>query len=415
VTSTAQQSGRLPRPFAVLLAASGISSGGDGVRLAAFPLLALTITSEPVAVSSLAIANRLPWLLVSLFSGAIADRYNRRTLMWGVDVVRGLIVALLALAVILKADHLVILYIVAVALGVGETIFTTAAQGLLPDLVAGPLLPKANGRLMTLQMVGSNFVGPVLGSWLFSLSRTVPFVLDALSFFIGSALLSRLPRAATARDSGSSTSLLNEIGSGIRWVIKHPLLRSFLFVVTIVNFTQSASQSILILLAVREIGMSSSAYGLLLAAGGIGAFLGGMLSARIGSRLGVAHILLPGIAITGPLFLLMALAREPLLLGTALAVNSFVGLLANVQMAALRQRIVPRDRISRVSSVNMFFSFGFAIPAGALAAGLLAHAAGVRAVYVGCAAVVAVLTIAVTRDLRPRAVARTIAAVEAGH
>ncbi|WP_328431807.1 MFS transporter [Streptomyces sp. NBC_00453] len=411
MTTTVPHTSRLlstSRGFRAMFAASAISSTGDGVRLAAFPLLALSVTSDPVAVTGLAIANRAPWLLVSLFSGALADRYNRRVLMVLVDILRAGVAGVLVLALLSGADALVILYVVAVLLGIGETLFTTASQGLLPDYVPTEHLAKANGNLFTAQMVGSNFLGPMLGSWLFGLGRAVPFIIDAISFAVGSSLLALAPSTTAPRNKADGASMLKEIREGIIWVWRHPLLRSFLMVVTVVNLTQSASQSLLVLLAVKELGMSTSAFGFLLAASGVGAFLGGMLSSRVGDRLGVPLILLPSIAATCPLFLTIAWTDQPLVLGAVLAVNSFLGLLANVQMSALRQRIVPREYLGRVASVNMFCAFGFAIPLGALGGGLLAQYTSTRLVYAGSAVVILALVLAVATSMRPSAVRKTI-------
>jgi MFS family permease len=407
-TSGVSRSLRGSRNFTALLTAAGISSLGDGVRLAAFPLLAVTITASPVAVTGVAIANRLPWLLVALFSGAIADRYDRRKLMILVDIARAAVVAALAVALLLGADHLVILYIVAVLLGIGETLFSAAAQGLLPEIVPPDRLPTANSQLFTLQMVGSNFLGPMVGSWFFGLNRAVPFVLDAVSFVIGSALLGRVKKDTEVERERSDASLVKEVREGLTWVWRHPLMRSFLIVVTVVNLTQSASQSLLVLLATRDLGMSATAFGVVLAASGVGAFLGGLLSPRIGDRLGVPYVLLPSIAVTCPLFVIIGWTGEPVVLGLALGVNAFLGLLANIQMLSLRQRIVPGALLGRVSSVNMFMSFGFAIPVGALGAGLLAEYTSTRQVYLVCAAVVLVLVVTVAKDMRPAQVKRTI-------
>jgi MFS family permease len=397
-----------PRDFSALLIAAGVSALGDGMRLAAFPLLAVTLTANPVAVTGIAIANRLPWLFAALFSGALADRYDRRILMILVDIARGAVVAALAIAVLVGADYLAILYIVAVMLGIGETLFSAAAQGLLPEVVPATHLPRANSRLFTVQMVGSNFVGPMVGSWFFGLSRAVPFLLDAASFLIGSALLGTVRNNAAASGADSRKSLLQDIVDGLAWVWRHPLMRSFLIVVTVVNLTQSASQSLLVLLATRDLGMSASAFGFVLAASGVGAFFGGLLSPRIGNRLGVPYILLPSIAVTCPLFAIISWTRQPIVLCLALGINAFLGLLANVQMLSLRQRIVPGPLLGRVSSVTMFASFGFAIPAGALGAGFLAEYTSVRSVYLGCAAIVLVLVVAVMREMRPRQAQRTI-------
>lgn len=397
------------RNFTAMLTAAGVSSLGDGVRLAAFPLLVVTITSSPIAVTGIAIANRLPWLLVALFSGAVADRHDRRRLMVLVDIARAVVVGSLAIALLLGADYLIILYIVAVMLGIGETLFSAAGQGLLPAVVPPEHLHRANSRLFTLQMVGSNFLGPMLGSWFFGLSRAVPFIIDAFSFIVGSAMVSLVNTdKSEVKLERSEESLVKSITEGLSWIWRHPLMRSFLIVVTVVNLTQSASQSLLVLLATRDLGMSAAAFGLVLAASGIGAFLGGLLSARIGDRLGVPYVLLPSIAVTCPLFLVVSWTEQPVVLGLALGVNSFFGLLANVQMLSLRQRIVPGELLGRVSSVNMFMSFGFAIPVGALGAGLLAQYTSTRLVYIVCAAIVLVLVLAVIKNMRPKQIDKTI-------
>ncbi|MET9294858.1 hypothetical protein [Streptomyces sp. NPDC003077] len=103
-------------------------------------------------------------------------------------------------------------------LGIGETLFTTASQGLLPALVHADHLPRANGRLFTLQMLGTNFLGPILGSWLFGIGRAVPFLCDAASFVLGAALLATVPKRPGTGPTPDGTSMLTEIKQGVAWV-----------------------------------------------------------------------------------------------------------------------------------------------------------------------------------------------------
>jgi MFS family permease len=396
---------RKVRGFPQLMAAFGISSLGDGIRTAALPLLALTITSDPLAISGIAIAGRLPWLFVALFSGAIADRYDRRHLMAAVDAARCLTVAALALFVFTGAESLILLYVTAIALTVGETLFDSAEQGLLPSVVPQDQLGRAYGNLFTTNLIGDSFVGPSLGSWLFTIGRAVPLVFDAITFAVSSVLLFfTRPARDTADDDGPSAptgSLLREIGEGLTWIRGHELIRGFIMIVAVVNFTQSATQSVLVLRAVDDLGMSEWGFGILLTVGGIGAFAGGALSGRVGDSLGVDRILLPAVAVTPILFGLMWWTDSPVVLGAAIALNAFFGILANVQMIALRQRLVPNRLLGRVSSVSRFAGLGIAVPLGALAAGLLARAIDVRAVYLASAIVVIVLLALVGRRLVP--------------
>jgi predicted MFS family arabinose efflux permease len=167
-------------------------------------------------------------------------------------------------------------------------------------------------------------------------------------------------------------------------------MRTFYAVIVVVNLTQSAAQAVLVILVVDELGLPGPAYGVLLTLSGVGAFLGGLLSSRVGDALGVHRVLLPAVALSVPILATVGLASGLVVLATALALNSFAGVLANIQMISMRQRIVPASLLGRVSSVSQFLSFGVAIPLGALIGGAVADAFGVRWVFAGGAVVTAV-------------------------
>ena len=118
-----------------LWTASAVSNLGDGVTLVAGPLLAATLTRDPRLVAGLAVAQRLPWLLFSLVSGALVDRLDRRLLMVRVDAARCAAVGLLGVAVLADAVTLPLLYAVFFALGTAETLFDNASVSILPAVV----------------------------------------------------------------------------------------------------------------------------------------------------------------------------------------------------------------------------------------------------------------------------------------
>ena len=128
------------------------------------PLLAASLTRDPRLVAGLAVAQRLPWLLFSLVSGALVDRLDRRRLMVRVDAARCAAVGLLGVAVLADAVSLPLLYVVFFALGTAETLFDSAAISILPAVVAREQLPRANGRLLSAQMVANELVAPPLAT-----------------------------------------------------------------------------------------------------------------------------------------------------------------------------------------------------------------------------------------------------------
>src|SRR5215211_2963250 len=136
----------LGRNFSRTLAASGFANLADGVFQVALPLLAVQLTRSPVLIAGVAVAARLPWLAAPV-AGAFADRLDRRQSMVRVNLVRTVLLGGLALAVAADLASLPMLYAVALLLGVGETLFDTSAQSLLPAVVDRDDLTRANSRL----------------------------------------------------------------------------------------------------------------------------------------------------------------------------------------------------------------------------------------------------------------------------
>ncbi|MGH8874945.1 MAG: MFS transporter [Acidimicrobiia bacterium] len=150
--------------FAKLWGAAAVSNLGDGVRLAALPLLASALTRDPGLVAGLTVALRLPWLLLSLPAGAIIDRLDRRRLMARASLLQGAAMASLGAALWAGWAGLPMLYLVAFLLGTGEVVRDTASHTVVPSLVPMELLERANGRLYATQMVANELVGPPIGS-----------------------------------------------------------------------------------------------------------------------------------------------------------------------------------------------------------------------------------------------------------
>ena len=159
-----------------------ISSTGDGMFLTAFPLLAASLTRDPGAIAFVTVASRAPWLFFSLPFGAVADRFDRRRLMMTADLVRGLVVAALAALVIAHEAQVWSLYLCAFVLGAAEVLHANSAQALIPALIGHDDLVAFNGSATALQAATETFIGPPIGSALFAVSASVPFVADAVSF-----------------------------------------------------------------------------------------------------------------------------------------------------------------------------------------------------------------------------------------
>ena len=279
----------LGRNFQRLWSATALSNLADGMFQVALPLLALRITRSPAEIAGVLLAARLPWLVFALHAGALADRLDRRRTMVNADLARAVLVGLLAVIVVDEAERLWILYLVAFALGVGETLFDTAAQSVLPTVVPGDDLSRANGRLMAAEVTMNRFVGPPLGGLLVGVAMALAFVSSAAFYLFGALALALLTGRFVSRSADAPRSRIRtDIVEGLRYLWHHRLLRTLAFMVAVMNLSIMATLAVLPVYAVTPgpMGLSGFTFGLLLAAGAVGALLGAFAVPRLQIRWG---------------------------------------------------------------------------------------------------------------------------------
>src|SRR5918993_2249277 len=170
---------RLGPGYRRLWTSSSLSNLADGIVKVALPLVAIRFTDSPTLIAGLAFAVTLPWLLVALPAGALADRVDRRRFMLGANAVRAALLALLTLSVVAGIGSIWLLYGVALGIGVAETIYDTAAQSILPQVVPRDRLARANGRLLAAELTANEFVGPPLGGLLVAAGVAAAFATPA--------------------------------------------------------------------------------------------------------------------------------------------------------------------------------------------------------------------------------------------
>jgi MFS family permease len=383
---------KLGRDYWRLWWANAVSSTGDGAFVAALPLLAVTITRDPRLVSVVTAATYLPWMVLSLPAGALVDRYDRATLMWRAQAVQAAVVTAVAVLVVVRAANVELLALAGLLLGSAEVIFSNAAQSVLPALVPAELLPRANGSQQISLTVGESFLGPPAGSLLFAAAAALPFGLDAVSFAGSAALLARLPRT---RESRQETRTRAQIAEGLRWLVRHRLLRVVAVLLGVYNFANQMGQAVLVLLATETLHVSSAGYGLLLAASAVGSVIGGLVNPVLTRRLGLLASLIIGGAIDAVVFVGVGLAPDAIVAAVLLAGQGFSVTMWNIVTVTLRQRVVPSALLGRVNSVYRMLGWGL-MPAGALAGGFVAHAAGLRAPYIVAGIICALALLAST-------------------
>jgi MFS family permease len=369
---------RFPAAYWRLWWAAAADNIGDGAFAAAVPLLAVTITRDPLLISAVAAATYLPWLLLSVPAGAIIDRRDKVALMWRSQAVQGVVVAVVA--ALAAAGHVTIPVLAAMGLVLGacEVVFANASQAILPEIVPAGLLHRANSTQYAVSSAGQVFVGPPVGSFLFAIAVALPFGLDAGSFGLSAGLLATLPRSRPGR--AGHPPLRTAMAGGLRWLARHRLLRTLALLVGVNTFCFQLGNVTLVLLATGDLHLSARGYGLLLAGAATGNVLGGLVSGRVVARTGALPALLVSLVANVLLFGAIGFSPDALVAGALLGASGFVTALWSIVAVTLRQQLVPAELRGRVNSAYRMLSAGL-MPFGALAGGLVARELGVRAAY----------------------------------
>lgn len=400
---------RLGSRFHRLFGATLVSATGTGMHVAALPLLVLQSTSSPVALSLVVAAVEIPWVLVSLHAGVVVDRLDRRRVMVWADAGRFVVVAALAVLVLTGQVNLAWLVLAAFILGVGQVFFDIAAQSAIPDFVSRDPrhLSAANGRIAAADNSGEDFVGPPLGSALFSVWNVLPFAGNALSFAASGALILSIRPDAQAKEESDAPrkSIRMEIVEGVRWLLGNRVLRALAGITCLSNVVASAQFAMLALLAKQFLGLPDVGFGLLLTATAIGATAGGLASSVVSKRFGPGTVLLAGKAGVGVAVLVLGLVANFWVAALMMMATGALTTAQNVVTSSLRQQIVPRRLLGRVlSSSRMVVMIGG--PIGAILGGVIADAFSVQVTYVAGGFFLFLVTLAAYPSLNNRALAR---------
>ncbi|MFF3335924.1 MFS transporter [Streptomyces sp. NPDC002888] len=364
--------------FGRLWSAAVLSSFGDALRAAALPLLAASLTDEPLLIASVTACGYLPWIAFGLLGGAVADRVDQRRAMWTVDAARGLLVAGFAVAVALGHASIALLIVLAFALTALQTLFDNASTALLPALVDREALSSANARLMTGQRIAGGLVGAPVVPLLIAAGAALPFAVDAATFLVAAALVASLRTAGPEREPRAAGSTLRrEIADGLRHLWRDGPLRGLCAATALCNIGMGAQLATLVVLVTGWLDAGPVGYAAAGTAVTLGNLAGGLLNGRLVQRIGsIRAVLLAGTVQTATL-VVMGTVRSLAALVAALAVFGLMGMVWNVNTTTLMQQRSPVELLGRVSSAFRTLAYA-GVPLGALLGGAVATAWGLN-------------------------------------
>ena len=376
---------RFRTPFARYWLSGFLADFGDGVRLAAFPLLAAGFTRSPTAVAAVTAVQGLPWLVLGAGLGVLADRTDRRRLMVIVDVARAAIIAGLAAAILARSAGLVLIYLTAFTTGLGSALRDTAAGACVPRLAGPTDLDRANARMIAGQVIGNELAGPAAGGWLFGLATVLPFAVNAGTLGIAVLLLLTLPgvfrpiaQPAPQAPGTSLASLRQEFSEGLGWLRRHSSVRDVTIAVGVIAVMDAAWFAVLVLYVIHILNQKPGMYGLLVAIGAVGGIAVGGLGPPITRRLGPWRSLLIAGLVMAASQAVLGLTANVIIAAAMLAASSAACVLFDMTAVTMRQRQVPDNLLGRITSLYRTALRG-SEALGALGGGRVAAVVGIRA------------------------------------
>ncbi len=389
--------------FRFLWASAASSNIGDGVLLAAGPLLIASITDSPLAVGLAVFAQQLPWLLFSVLSGAVVDRIDRRRLLVVVDATRTAVIAVLAVAVLVGYDPLWFFYTVLFLLGTGETLADNAFGALIATTVPRHALGEANSRLFPTFALANQLVGPPIGAFLFVASVWAPVRAGCGRGAAGdrARLPDGPPPSAGHTPSSRATrrqGVVHDVHEGLVWLWRHDGVRTLALTILLMNITFFGAFATWVLYTRDRLGLNETQFGLILAVSALGGFVGPVVYSVLHHRVGAAWLLRIGLVIETGTHLALALTRSPWVAAAVMLLFGVHGIVWGIVSTTVRQQATPAPLLGRVNSVYLLASVGGAA-IGALLGSLVAEGFGLTAPFWAAFVLMIVVTAAAWRPI----------------
>ena len=384
---------RLGTNFRWLLSSAIVNNAGDGIALAAGPLLVASLTRDPFLVSMALLSQWLPVLLFGIIGGVAADRFDRRRMVVLVDVGRAVVLAALVATIVAGVVNIALVLAALFVLGTAETFADSASSTLLPSLVAREDLGVANARIQGAFLLTNQLVAPPIGAFLFAAGAALPFAANAAAFALGAMLISRIVGSMRSeRVDGSS--VWTDTVAGVRWLIRHAPMRTLALTIFTFNVTYGAAWGVLVLYASERLGLDAVGFGLLTTATAVGGIIGIGAYGSLERRFRLGDIMRVGLLVETGTHLSLALTTSPVVALITLVVFGAHAFVWGTTSTVVRQRAVPNELLGRVTGVYRVAIVG-GLVIGAPIGGLLARTLDITAPFwfgfIGSAILVALL------------------------
>ena len=363
----------LGRAFNRMWGASLITNLADGVLATAAPLLAVSLTSNPLLISALSAFVMLPWLIFAIPIGVIVDKFDRRHLIAGANGVRFLIAGLIALSISTHVITIYLLFLATFIIGLCEVIADTSSQALIPQILESQHYEKANSRLQISETVIQGFVGTPISGFLYAIAIFLPFAINSTGFFIAAIFALSIPTVVKQElTSEEPISFISEMKFGAKYILEHKQLLRIVLTTTSIGFCYSLSSSTSVLFILKEMHLEKSLFGVLLSIQGLGAVAGGLLCPLLSKRFSRQRILMLAITASSILILMQSFSPNIYVYGALITIGAFAMSNWNVLLMASYQDLIPTHLFGKIHGTRRTLVWGL-MPFGSLLGGVIAN------------------------------------------
>ena len=368
----------LGHDFSRIWSASLITNLVDGVLRLAAPLLAVSLTEDPILIGALTALGLLPWLFFAIPIGAIVDRVDRRKALVLGNSLRAAIALFIAFAVSQGFINIWLLLISVFFFGICEVLVDTTSQAVLPQILDKSNYERGNSRLQISEVIVSQFAGAPLSGLLYAVSIALPFFFSTTGFILAGLLILLFPfeREINARKEGevgqAKLGLKGDIKFALNYLFQDKQIFSIVVITTLLGFFYSLSNAIAPLFILKELKVSPALFGVFFAIQGVGALAGSIAAPMVSKYLGRGKALAINVFFASLLVIFIGLSPNAYFFVAVSVLIGFTISVWNILLMSLYQSLIPPELYGRIHGARRTIVWGL-MPIGAIIGGVIAR------------------------------------------
>lgn len=365
------------RDFSRVWTTSLITNLVDGVLRLSAPLLAVSLTEDPVLIGLLGALGLLPWLFFAIPIGAFVDRADRKKTFILGNLIRSAIVLFIAFSISQDFINIWILLTCVFLFGICEVLVDTTSQAVLPQILDKSNFEKGNSRLQISEVIVAQFAGSPLSGLLYAIAIALPFYFSTAGFLLAAliiALTTFQKNLNPERNEGQKEEKLGLVGDikfALNYLYQDKEIFAIVAITTSIGFFYSLSNAIAPLFVLKELNVAPALFGVTLAIQGIGALLGSVMAPLASKTLGRGKALGLNLFLASIMIVFTGLAPNVYVFVGITVVIGFTISVWNILLMSLYQSLIPSHLYGRIHGARRTIVWGL-MPIGSVIGGFIA-------------------------------------------